>query len=194
MASDLKRKPAVAGTFYPEKPALLRRVVQEYLEQSGILPARSGVRGLLVPHAGYVYSGPTAACAFRRVAESEVERVVLLGCSHHFSFEGASIVTRGYFERSLFPEEVPEKASFALGIHLGLSLNQRLSMLRMPKESDRQRFLRQHLEHAIRMIERIRYSPSTASGSFLVWALSVPFSCICALLLLLVGSFRRWPR
>ena len=52
------------------------------------------------------------------------------------------------------PEEVPEKASFALGIHLGLSLKQRLSMLRMPKESDRQKFLLGHLERAIQAVEQ----------------------------------------
>ena len=54
------------------------------------------------------------------------------------------------------PEEVPEKASFALGSHVGLSLKQRLSMLRMPKESDRQKFLLHYLERAIHAIEQRR--------------------------------------
>ena len=62
------------------------------------------------------------------------------------------------------PEEVPEKASFALGSHLGLSLKQRLSMLRMPKESDRQKFLLQHLERAIHAIEQGRSRGTKVAG------------------------------
>ncbi len=61
------------------------------------------------------------------------------------------------------PEEVPEKASFALGSHIGLSLKQRLSMLQMPKESDRQKFLLQYLKRAIRTIRQQR-SPGTKVG------------------------------
>ena len=101
MASDLKRKPAVAGTFYPERPGELKRMLQGYLDQSGVHPAGSGVRVLVVPHAGYIYSGPTAACAFRRVAECDIDRVILLGCSHHDSFDGASIFMQGSFQTPL---------------------------------------------------------------------------------------------
>ena len=62
------------------------------------------------------------------------------------------------------PEEVPEKASFALGSHIGLSLNQRLSMLRMPKESDRQKFLLHYLERAIHAIEQKRSQGTKVAG------------------------------
>lgn len=61
------------------------------------------------------------------------------------------------------PEEVPEKASFALGSHIGLSPKQRLSMLQMPKESDRQKFLLQYLERAIHRIGQ-RRSPAAKVG------------------------------
>ena len=111
MTRGLKRKPAVAGTFYPEQPAVLKRMLQEYLDQSEVHPAESGVRVLLVPHAGYIYSGPTAAYAFQRIAGSVIERVILLGCSHHYSFEGASIYTEGAFETPL--GEFPIDETFA---------------------------------------------------------------------------------
>ena len=101
MASDLRRKPAVAGTFYPERPRELKRMLQSYLDQSGVHASESRVRALVVPHAGYIYSGPTAACAFSRVADSGIDRVILLGCSHHYSFEGASIFMRGCFQTPL---------------------------------------------------------------------------------------------
>ncbi len=114
MANGLKRKPAVAGSFYPKDPAKLRDMIQDYLDQSGVHPADSGVRSLLVPHAGYIYSGPTAACAFQRVAESGIQRVILLGCSHHYSFEGASIVTEGQFESPLGDFPIDEDFAAAL--------------------------------------------------------------------------------
>ena len=121
MARVLKRKPAVAGTFYPEQPAVLRRMLQEYLDQSGVNPAGSAVRVLVVPHAGYIYSGPTAACAFRRVAGSDIERVILLGCSHHFSFEGACIYTEGAFETPLGEFPIDETFAARLAERVGNS-------------------------------------------------------------------------
>ena len=95
MNYGLHRKPAVAGTFYPESPDALRLMLEEFLEQSGVDPAKEAVAAIIVPHAGYVYSGSTAACAFRRIAGSDIRRAILLGCSHRYSFEGASIVTSG---------------------------------------------------------------------------------------------------
>jgi len=98
---ELYRKPAVAGSFYPDTEDALRFMVDGFLEESGVNPAKEGVASIVVPHAGYVYSGSTAACAFQRVSGSNIERVILLGCSHHFSFDGASIVTSGEFETPL---------------------------------------------------------------------------------------------
>lgn len=50
------------------------------------------------------------------------------------------------------PNDLQDNASFVLGSRVGLSLNQRLSMLRMPKEADRQKYLLQYLDHAIGVI------------------------------------------
>lgn len=49
------------------------------------------VAGLVAPHAGFVYSGATAGHAFARIRGAKPRRVVLLGCSHHFRFDGASV-------------------------------------------------------------------------------------------------------
>ncbi len=111
MTRGLKRVPAVAGAFYPEQPAVLRRTIQEYLDQSEVRPAESGVRALVVPHAGYIYSGPTAAYAFRRAAECDIDRVILLGCSHRYSFEGPAIYAEGSFDTPL--GEFPIDEDFA---------------------------------------------------------------------------------
>lgn len=92
------RTPAVAGQFYPRSPRELRGMVDNYIESADLEPAPDTVVTVLAPHAGYVYSGPTAGFAYRRVLGKKPSRVVLLGCSHHYRFETASIYDSGTFE------------------------------------------------------------------------------------------------
>lgn len=100
MAQALQRQPAVAGAFYPDQPPVLRRMVQELLHRA---PANAPPCAMIAPHAGYVYSGYTAACAYRCLTEAPQEhprRVVLLGPSHRVYLEGASV---GSFTRFATP-------------------------------------------------------------------------------------------
>ena len=82
------RAPAVAGSFYPADPSQLRATVARLLAaaQDGSRP-----KALIAPHAGYVYSGPVAASAFRRVVDAPVQRVVLLGPSHFAPLRGLAL-------------------------------------------------------------------------------------------------------
>jgi AmmeMemoRadiSam system protein B len=77
------RPPAVAGTFYPRDPEKLAAAVDRLLAEA---PTAAGAcpKALIVPHAGYIYSGPIAASAFARVAPhaARIERVVLIGPTH----------------------------------------------------------------------------------------------------------------
>ena len=85
------RPPAVAGAFYPGEPGALRDEVDRLL---GGAPRDGGggevPRALIAPHAGYAYSGPVAASAFRRIAGAggRFARVVVVGPSHHVAFRG----------------------------------------------------------------------------------------------------------
>ncbi len=97
------RPPAVAGMFYPAAPAELRRAVQTYLDAApgdGIEP-----RALIAPHAGYIYSGPVAACAYKLLVASEaarrVRRVALLGPSHFVPCRGLALSTADAFDTPL---------------------------------------------------------------------------------------------
>jgi AmmeMemoRadiSam system protein B len=82
----LTRAPVVAGLFYPAEPHELARTVDALLGER----ARSAwLRALVAPHAGYVYSGPIAASAFR-LAPREA-RVLLLGPSHFVPLEGFAL-------------------------------------------------------------------------------------------------------
>jgi len=87
-----ERPPAVAGAFYPADPNLLRSQVEEMLAAAR---TEAGARAVVVPHAGYPYSGPVAAEAFASLDGKRVRRVILLGPSHHQGFRGAALPARG---------------------------------------------------------------------------------------------------
>jgi hypothetical protein len=75
------RPPAFAGQFYPADPAALRAAIEGFMKDA--LPARvDGPVTLVVPHAGYIFSGQIAADAYRQAAASRVDTVVILGANH----------------------------------------------------------------------------------------------------------------
>ncbi len=78
------RPPAVAGQFYPQKPEALEQVVQALLRQArqAVPSASHPPLALIVPHAGYPYSGAVAARAYAEAAGHPYEAVVLLGANH----------------------------------------------------------------------------------------------------------------
>ncbi len=95
------RKPAAAGLFYPRDAPKLRAEVERYLAQAS--PEGPPLKAVIVPHAGYDYSGPIAASAYARVrpAHATITRVVLLGPSHRVPFEGLAASGADAFETPL---------------------------------------------------------------------------------------------
>jgi AmmeMemoRadiSam system protein B len=85
------RTPAVAGMFYTNNPQELHRQIRDFLAQ--VAPAGAVPKAMIVPHAGYIYSGPVAASAYARLqaAKDTINRVVLLGPSHRVGFRGIAI-------------------------------------------------------------------------------------------------------
>jgi len=112
MSNEMTRRAAVAGQFYPGEPAELRRTVEQHMERTGVVPAPERVVAVIAPHAGYIFSGPTAGFAFARVQGKQPKRVVLLGCSHRHVIDTASVYPGGVFETPL--GEFPIDESFAL--------------------------------------------------------------------------------
>ncbi len=82
------REPAVAELFYPGEAEPLRRLLGELIGRPVVEPYIP--KALIVPHAGYVFSGSTAAAAYARIAaaRARIERVVLLGPAHRVRFAG----------------------------------------------------------------------------------------------------------
>jgi MEMO1 family protein len=76
------RRPAVAGTFYPGDPAALADTFDRLLAAAAPAPPGPPPRALVVPHAGYEYSGPVAATAYARVLDDVRRRVAAIGPSH----------------------------------------------------------------------------------------------------------------
>ena len=108
------RKPAVAGTFYPDDPIKLRKMVAEFLNQakpSDILP-----KAIIAPHAGYIYSGPIAGSAYATLkpARGKIHRVVLLGPSHRIPFRGLAATGAEQFATPLGNVPIDQKAIDAI--------------------------------------------------------------------------------
>lgn len=86
------RPSALAGAWYPGRQAQLRDLVRGFLAAAPPPPARLGaVEAVLAPHAGFVYSGPTAGIAWAAVVGRRVERVVLVGPAHRVAFRGIAL-------------------------------------------------------------------------------------------------------
>lgn len=97
-AADIRR-PAVAGSFYPADPVELQNVVDSLL--AAAQPATQEPIAIIVPHAGYVYSGAVAASGFRQLQGRHYEAIVLLACSHHSASPPVSIWATGAYSTPL---------------------------------------------------------------------------------------------
>lgn len=91
------RRPAVAGTFYPAEPDRLADMVDDLLGTADTLapaerpPSPEAPVAVVVPHAGYVYSGPVAATAYARLRRVPPRRVALLGPAHFVPLAGMAV-------------------------------------------------------------------------------------------------------
>jgi hypothetical protein len=96
------RPPAVAGLFYPGRPAELRHAVSEYLAQAPAA-APASPKALIVPHAGYIYSGAIAAAGYSQISQRrrQIRRVVLIGPSHRVYLQGMAVPTAEAFQTPL---------------------------------------------------------------------------------------------
>jgi len=95
------RKAAVAGQFYPEAPLGLQQDIAAMLENASPPQTKGVLTALIVPHAGYRFSGQVAANGFKKAAGADIDTVILVGNSHREFFEGIAVYPDGYFETPL---------------------------------------------------------------------------------------------
>jgi AmmeMemoRadiSam system protein B/AmmeMemoRadiSam system protein A len=110
---DVVREPAVAGTFYPDDPDELATMVDAFLES--VEDTYGDPIALIVPHAGYVYSGWVAGYAFKELEGVAYDTIVIIGPNHrHATFQDISVYARGAFRTPLGLIPVDEEIAQAL--------------------------------------------------------------------------------
>jgi len=101
----MKRKAAVAGTFYPRRCREIEAMFVKFNEMAKKHFLKKELlkhkpRAIIVPHAGYIFSGYTANLAYRAAANSKPKRIIVIGPSHHYYFKGISGAMYESFETS----------------------------------------------------------------------------------------------
>ncbi|MDG6773026.1 AmmeMemoRadiSam system protein B [Thiomicrorhabdus sp. ZW0627] len=108
LSNDI-RQTAVAGLFYPQQPELLLTMFKEWMPDEDMQSSNSEIpRALIVPHAGYVYSGEAAARGYKlwMGAEDQIKTVVVMGPAHRVGFHGITTLDFDAVDSPLGPLEI----------------------------------------------------------------------------------------
>jgi AmmeMemoRadiSam system protein B len=116
------RRSAIAGSWYPGTKTGLARTVDEYLARVDQPPVPGELIALISPHAGYAYSGQTAAYAYRQLDGVDVDSVVLMGPSHRAWVGDYAVSAEDGYETPL--GVVLMDQDFITDLGEGVSLNQ----------------------------------------------------------------------
>jgi AmmeMemoRadiSam system protein B len=120
------RNPVVAGQFYPGSAKNLRQQIQEcFLETRGygkrpvIQKTQGSLKGVVVPHAGFIYSGAIASHAYGRIAEQGfAETFVILGPNHTGMGSGVSVMTNGAWKTPFGTVRIDEDLAESLAVEI----------------------------------------------------------------------------
>ncbi len=107
------RPEAVAGTFYPAQPSVLREMVASFIEQARPPDLSGAPRAVIAPHAGYVYSGPIAGYSYRILQElpRRPRTIFLMGPAHYVPVSGVAVGTFAAFRTPLGQVPVAEETA-----------------------------------------------------------------------------------
>jgi len=103
------KQPEFRGLFYPAQKEELSASLDKLLEQADNKLMPAGILVLISPHAGYGYSGQTAAYGYKLIKNKPYKTVIILGTSHHKPFIGAAVYPEGSFETSLGTLKIDEE-------------------------------------------------------------------------------------
>ncbi|MDP2831279.1 MAG: AmmeMemoRadiSam system protein B [Candidatus Omnitrophota bacterium] len=107
-ASSVK-EPEFAGQFYPAPKEELSRLIDSFFENVPPQSASGEIFMLISPHAGYGYSGQSAAFGYKLIKNKNYKTVIIIGTSHHQAFNGAALYGQGSFVTSLGTINVDEE-------------------------------------------------------------------------------------
>ncbi|HFE37687.1 MAG TPA: AmmeMemoRadiSam system protein B, partial [Gammaproteobacteria bacterium] len=117
------REPAVAELFYPQDPDVLRATLNTMLNNAAATDIQP--RALIVPHAGYIYSGEVAAQAYKPLItiKNTIHRILLLGPTHRVAVNGCALSSASFFRTPLGDIPVDTKAVQALLAYPRIQIN-----------------------------------------------------------------------
>ena len=95
------RKCAVAGSFYPAQKEEVLRYIEHFSQELNNIRIDKNIQALVVPHAGYIYSGFTANLAYHLAKDLKPKRVIVIGPSHKVYIQGASVSLHESYETPL---------------------------------------------------------------------------------------------
>jgi len=108
------RAPVWAGKFYQAQSDILSSQLDTLLEQAKKIAPPGQIVAIIVPHAGYMYSGHVAAAAYSLIQGQDYKTVVVIGPSHYYGFKGCSIYLRGGYKTPLGIAAVDEELAIKI--------------------------------------------------------------------------------
>lgn len=100
------KEPNVAGQFYPAEKEVLGQMIDGFIEKTNPPEIKGDIFALISPHAGYPFSGATAAFGYKLVKGRPYKTVVVIGPAHFFGFDGVSVYASGKFRTPLGDLEI----------------------------------------------------------------------------------------
>ena len=107
------RKAVVSGSFYPHKKEEILKYINHFNSFKTDVETFEDIKAIIVPHAGYIYSGFTANLAYKLVSilKKDIKRVVVIGPSHRVYLKGASVALYDEYETPLGNLKIDKKFS-----------------------------------------------------------------------------------
>jgi len=150
MSSNSIREASHAGSWYESDGNQLDQQLSGWLAEAvSSTSSRLKARAIIAPHAGYTYSGPTAAFAYKCIDPTDIDRVFLLGPSHHYSLNTCALTNHAQYETPLYNIKIDTQISTEL-YKTGL-----FSMMNKQQDSD-EHSLEMHLPYIAKVFEKKR--------------------------------------
>ncbi len=113
--TPINRQPAVAGSFYPHSKKALELSLQELFAKASPAKLEGKIQSLIVPHAGYAYSGIVAASGYKSIPkDADYNNIFIIASSHREHFNGSSVYSVGHYQTPLGEARVNMEIANAL--------------------------------------------------------------------------------
>ncbi len=113
-SAEIVKHANVAGQFYPGDKNELSKDIDGYLKDYNVIGGEGELIAIIVPHAGYQYSGKVAAYAYKQLTNKSFDTVIIMGPSHYTMFDGLSVIPEGEYETPLGRVKIDKEMAASL--------------------------------------------------------------------------------